>query len=164
MCGALRKSGLAHSDPGFRFSSFAVLVPMQNKETKNKRDKLDKFRKERFDVVISSAQSALKAAFLVNGGGAIALLSFFGSKLQSGNSNPVATYLAAALLILVIGTALAGLATGLSFLAQYGYFTQERRSRLAKMAPKLTKINILLVFLSYVCFIAAGFVAYRGFL
>lgn len=40
--------------------------------------KRDEFRKERFEVVVASAENALKNAFLVNGGGAVALLAFFG--------------------------------------------------------------------------------------
>ena len=76
---------------------------------------VEEFRKARFAVVTSSAESALKSAFLVNGGGAVALLAFFGQAAQQAKLSPATPALAAALLVLVIGTALAGIATGLSF-------------------------------------------------
>ena len=122
--------------------------------------KRDEFRKERLEVVVSSAESALKSAFLVNGGGAVALLAFFGQATRQGATSP---WLSHALLALVIGTALATVATGLSFLAQYGYMMGKRRSRFGRSAKDITAANIVLVMLSYVCFVAAGFLAYKGF-
>lgn len=122
--------------------------------------KRDKFRKERFEVVVASAENALKNAFLVNGGGAVALLAFFGqASKQPGFSS---AWLAWALLVLVIGTAFAAVATGLSFLAQYGYMIGKRRSILGRHARSITAANITLVLLSYFCFVAAGFVAFGG--
>lgn len=136
---------------------------MPNDELRKSRaEKLQDFRKERFEVVVRSAESALKSAFLVNGGGAVALLTFFGQAMHGGKPSPATSSLAVALLMLVIGTAIAGFATGLSFLAQYGYFMRKSRSWLGKAAPVLTIINIVLVFLSYVCFVVAGAVAYRA--
>ncbi len=134
---------------------------MPNDEPRKSRgEKLQDFRRQRFEVVVRSAESALKSAFLVNGGGAVALLTFFGQAMHGGKPNLATSYLAVALLMLVIGTAIAGLATGLSFLAQYGYFMRKSRSWFGKAAPVLTKINIVLVLLSYVCFVVAGAVAY----
>jgi hypothetical protein len=97
---------------------------------------------------------------LVNGGGAVALLAFLGqASKQQGFSS---AWLAWALLVLVIGTALAAVATGLSFLAQYGYMTGKRRSMLGRHARSITAANITLVMLSYFCFVAAGLVAFGG--
>ena len=127
---------------------------------KSRLAKREEFRKTRFDVVVSSAESALKSAFLINGGGAVALLAFFGqASRQPGPSSP---WLALALFILVVGTALAAVATGLSFLAQYGYLVGKRRSWFGRNARNVTAVNIVLVLLAYVCFVVAGLVAYRG--
>ena len=123
--------------------------------------KRDEFRKERLEVVVSSAESALKCAFLVNGGGAVALLAFFGQASRQGA--PTSPWLSHALLALVIGTALAMVATGLSFLAQYGYMMGKRRSRFGRSEKDITAANIVLVMISYVCFVLAGFLAYKGF-
>jgi hypothetical protein len=120
----------------------------------------DEARKTRFDVVIRSADAALKNAFLINGGGAVALLAFFGQAgRQPGTSSP---WLALALFVLIIGAALAAVATGLSFLAQYGYLVGKRRSWFGRSAQSITAANIVLVLFSYVCFVVAGFIAYRG--
>ena len=129
---------------------------------KSREAKVQAFRKERFGIVATSADSALKSAFLVNGGGAVALLAFFGQATTQARPAHVSSLLATALLILVVGTALAGVATGLSFLAQYGYFMQKSRSWFGRAARSLTAANIVLVGASYVCFVVAGFVAYRA--
>lgn len=121
--------------------------------------RLAQYRSEHLSIVFASAASALQSAFLVNSGGAVALLAFFGQFIQAGKPNPAMPGLTLALFILVFDTFLAGLATGLSFLAQYGYFMRGR-SRLGKIAPYLTKANIGLVMLSYICFVSAGAVAY----
>jgi hypothetical protein len=122
--------------------------------------KRDEFRKERFGVVVAAAENALKNAFLVNAGGAVALLAFFGQ--ASKHPGFSSGWLAVALLILVVGTAFAAVATGLSFLAQYGYMTGKRRSSLGRNARSITAANVTLVMLSYFCFVAAGFVAFLG--
>jgi uncharacterized membrane protein YidH (DUF202 family) len=123
--------------------------------------KRDEFRKARLELVVSSAESALKSAFLVNGGGCVALLAFLGQ--ASRQSVPVSHWLSSALLALVVGTALASIATGLSFLAQYGYMMGKRRSLFGRSAKSLTAANIVLVMLSHVCFVLAGFLACKGF-
>ena len=123
---------------------------------------VEEFRKARFAVVTSSAESALKSAFLVNGGGAVALLAFFGQAAQQAKLSPATPALAAALLVLVIGTALAGIATGLSFLAQYGHFMRRKRSWFGKVTRNITAANIVLILSSYGCFVVAGVIAYRA--
>jgi hypothetical protein len=45
---------------------------------KSRLAKRDDYRSDRLNVVVASAEAALKSAFLVNGGGAVALLAFFG--------------------------------------------------------------------------------------
>jgi hypothetical protein len=116
---------------------------------------------DRLDATIATAQTALKTAVLVNGAGAIALLTLFAGAFKDTNPLPGAAQFAAATLWLVAGTAAAGAATGISFLAQYGqlmrwqsWFGRRRR------AAAITQINIVLVFLSYLCFAIAGLHAY----
>jgi hypothetical protein len=135
-------------------------VAAQSDLRKSRLAKRDEFRKARFDVVVSSAESALKSAFLVNGGGAVALLAFFGQ--ASRQSLAATSWLSSALLALVVGTALASLATGLSFLAQYGYMMGKRRSTFGRHARSITAANIVLVLLSHLCFVIAGWLAYKG--
>jgi hypothetical protein len=129
---------------------------------RSRRAKIEEFRKERFGSVISAAESALKSAFLVNGGGAVALLAFFGQAAHQTRTAAANSLLATSLLVLVIGTALAGIATGLSFLAQYGYFMRSSRSWFGRAARSITALNVALIVVSYGCFVAAGAVAYRA--
>ena len=116
---------------------------------------------DRLDATVASAQTALKTAVLVNGAGAIALLTLFAGAFKDANPLPGAAQFAAATLWLVAGTAAGGAATGISFLAQYGQVMRwrswfGRRGR----AALITQVNIVLVFLSYLCFVIAGLHAY----
>lgn len=124
----------------------------------SRKAKLEAHRKERYGSVIASADAALKSAFLVNGGGAVALLAYFSQASTRVPPHAMNSLLRTSLLILVIGTACAGLATGLSFLAQYGYLV--RRSWFGRRARYLTATNIVLVAASYLCFVIAGIVGY----
>lgn len=64
------------------------------------------------------------------------------------------------LLALIVGTTLAGMATGLSFVAQYGYFIRSRDHWLGRHAVVFTFFNVLLVTASYAAFLLAGFIAF----
>src|SRR3954470_18863961 len=68
---------------------------------KDRQAKVTEFRKERFSSVTNSAESALKSAFLVNGGGAVALLAFFGPSPNPARTAATTSLLATALLIRV---------------------------------------------------------------
>jgi hypothetical protein len=127
-----------------------------------RREKIAEYRNRRLDIVVSSAQSALKTAFIVNGAGTVALVGLFAQAIQKSATVFPASTLAAAMFSLVAGTTLAALATGFSFLAQYGYMLGKRRSWFGRVAPRITKLNILLILLSYGCFIAGGVIAYQG--
>jgi hypothetical protein len=117
--------------------------------------------RQRFDAALALAQAALKTAVLINGAGTIALLALFAQSFKDGGIPPGAAQFAQATLWMVAGTALAGGATGLSFLAQYGdllrwqsWFGRGGR------ALALTRLNIALIFLSYACFVIGGLHAY----
>ena len=133
------------------------MPPSSSQSTR--RDTLAQHRSERLPLTYSSAASALQSAFLANGGGAVALLAFYGQLLPLQPPHPAAHGLALALLVLVVGAGLAAVATGLSFLAQYGYLMR-RKSTLGKLAPRLTIANMVLVCFSLLCFVGAGAIAY----
>jgi hypothetical protein len=118
-------------------------------------------RPHRLDAALALAQTALKTAVLVNGAGAIALLALFAQAFKDAGPLPGAPQFAAATLWLVAGTAVAGCATGLSFLAQYGHLLRWRSwfGRGGRPAA-ITRLNIALVFLSYACFVVGGLHAY----
>lgn len=118
-----------------------------------------KHRSERLPITYASAASALQSAFLANGGGAVALLAFYGQLLTAQSNHPAASGLAGALLAMVIGVALAVAATGLSFVAQYGYLMR-RNSRVGRFALHFTWANVVLVCASLVCFVVGGAQAY----
>jgi hypothetical protein len=125
-------------------------------------EKVFEYRNRRLDIVVSSAQSALKTAFIVNGAGTVALVGLFAQAIQKPAAVFPAATLAEALFLLIVGTGLAALATGFSFLAQYGYMLGKRRSWFGRVAPRITKLNIFLILLSYACFIAGGAIACQG--
>jgi hypothetical protein len=72
---------------------------------------------EMFRSVIESGQAALKAAFLVTGGGAAALLAFTGSVWKHLPAIGIQS-LSTALFILGLGAFLIALASGFTYLAQ----------------------------------------------
>jgi hypothetical protein len=117
--------------------------------------------RQRFEATIASAQMALRTAVLINGAGAIVLLVLFAQAFKDPSVLPGASQLAAATLWLVAGTALAGCATGVAFLAHYGHLMRwhtwfGRGGR----AVTITQLIIGLVFSSYVCFLIAALYIY----
>lgn len=134
-------------------------MPPPPSQRQARRELIAKHRSDRLPITYASAASALQSAFLANGGGAVALLAFYGQLLAAQPHHPAASGLARALLVLVIGVGLAVAATGLSFLAQYGYLLR-RNSRLGKFAAHFTWANMALVFASLLCFVVVGAQAY----
>jgi hypothetical protein len=127
---------------------------------KNRRAQLEAFRQGRLPHVISSAQSALNTAVLVNGGGAVAMLAFFGEAMQQSHGSPAIQSLVKVMLLFFWGTASAGIATGLSFVAQLGCSRLLPWRWLRKLAPRISLVNIALIFVSYALFLSAGISAY----
>ena len=126
-----------------------------------RRELIAKHRSERLPITYASAASALQSAFLANGGGAVALLAFYGQLLTTQPKHAAAAGLANALLAMVIGVGLAVAATGLSFVAQYGYLMR-RHTWVGKRAIYFTWVNMALVFASLVSFVVGGAWAYRA--
>jgi hypothetical protein len=116
---------------------------------------------DRLPHVMSSAQLAVTSAILLNGGGAVAVITFAESITQHGSAHPALYRLPEILFILIVGTVTAAGVAGLSFLAQYSYFTGSGDS--VRMGRTLTRANSLFVALSYVLFSVAAFMAYSVF-
>ena len=131
-------------------------MPTPLKDSERKKERLLHIRDEGLDVVIKSAQMALNSVFLLNGGTAVALLSFFSQLIQSESPSPSAPCLMWALGFLGLGAFLAGLATAGSFLAQYKYFKGKSDPKARRCAPKVTNINFWLVAVSLSCFAIAS--------
>lgn len=114
---------------------------------------------EEFKSVITAGQSALRSAILINGGAAIALLSFIGHIWNTKPSPPVAKGLACSLLIFVLGVLAGSISTGLTYLSQASFGYEKYRIGII-----LNIFAIMIIILSYVCFIIGGYSAYNSFL
>jgi len=114
---------------------------------------------EQFKSVMQVSVLALRSAMIINGGAAIALLTFLGNmKDTSGMAcfvNSLQFYIA--------GVALAALATGTSYFAQYRYLHELKNNNSKSRGQYFTCLTIALVFLAYAAFIGGGFEASNGF-
>ena len=102
---------------------------------------------------VIAGQSALKAAMIINGGGAAALLAFTGNIWNKTTSNIIASGLTEAILIFCIGILLAAFATGTTYLSQL-IFSYEK----VKFATVINYLTITLVILSFSLFIYGSFI------
>jgi len=74
---------------------------------------------EMFRSVIASGQNALRSAFLLNGGAAVAVLAFLG-KLADQHQDRIAQF-AGSLILFVVGVLSVTMATGATYLSQWFY-------------------------------------------
>lgn len=84
---------------------------------------------EMFRSVIESGQNALRTAFLLNGGGAIAMLTFVGN--LAINDPLRVPSLAPSLTLFVVGVLLVTMAAGATYMSQWLYSGAQRWSRRA---------------------------------
>ena len=82
---------------------------------------------EMFRSVISAGQSALRSAFLMNGGGAVAVLAFIGN--LANNDPQRIPSLAPSLTVFVTGVLLVTVASGATYLSQWFYAHLSKGSR-----------------------------------
>lgn len=115
---------------------------------------------EMFRSVITSGQSAMKSAFLLNGGAAVALLAFIGH-LAEINPIKVASF-ASGLLPFTLGVLAIAVTSGLTYLSQWLYASSNPRAQ--KTGFVLNILCILLGLGSYVLFAWGLFTAQRLFL
>lgn len=117
-------------------------------------------RMELFRSVITAGQSAIKSSFLLNGGGAVAMLAFVGH-LAELDSNKVPLF-ASSLLPFAIGVLLVTVTSGMTYLSQWLYASNV--PAITKAGYALNIVCIVLGFLSYLTFSWGIFVAYALFL
>lgn len=130
------QTSLEHADPAI---TPAKLVEMQATfDLEHYRAQIEGSHRL-FESVISTAAAAIRALFLVNGGGCVALLALVGSLAASSNGgNDAATMLAAPLLAFAAGVGLAAFATCTFSFAQ-GLF-HINRPRWAETFSWITRI------------------------
>jgi hypothetical protein len=119
-------------------------------------------RIELFKSVIQAGQSALKTAFLMNGGASLALLTFIGHLSKSPITQGKVPALAESLSTFVLGVIISALATGTTYLSQWffhGYSSPHQKTGFA-----LNVLAILLGLLSYIIFAIGSYRSYRFFL
>jgi len=118
--------------------------------------------KLKFQATVQSGQAALKSAFLINGGAAIALLAFIGNVWTKTQAN--VNGLGFPLLLYVFGVLFPAVASGLTYLSQYQYGKSVKDDDyFARSARKINWAGIGFVILSYFLFAIATFFAYRFF-
>lgn len=114
---------------------------------------------EMFRSVILAGQTALRTAFLMNGGATVALLAFLG-RLSDQHQGKIAVF-ASALVVFVIGVSAITVASGTTYLSQWFYAHSEPWKR--KTGYVLNFLTIALGLASYGFFIWGTIRAYKAF-
>ena len=114
---------------------------------------------EQFRSVMQMATMAVKNAILINGGGAISLLTFLGNaKLEF-----CVAYLVWALQLFCLGVALAAFATAFGYFAQNRHLASIQNNEQERPGKKLGLISAVLVLLSYTVFAIGSVLASLSF-
>ncbi len=111
-----------------------------------------------FHSVIATGQTALKSALLINGGAAVALLAFIGNVWVKGTSQAAVNSLTSSIASFSFGVLLAAIASGTTYLTQYGH-----HHKWGKLAVAFHVITVALVLASYVLFALGTYNAYSAF-
>jgi hypothetical protein len=114
---------------------------------------------KKYDTVVSSGQSALRAFLTLNGGATVAFLAFIGHVMETGKM-PVASgrIFVGAMQLFIYGTFLAVLAYGTIFLTNCLSQIDWRRS-----SNWMFGVTLLCGFASLGCFLVASWQAIQGF-
>jgi hypothetical protein len=115
---------------------------------------------EMFRSVIAAGQAALRTSFLLNGGGAIALLAFTGHLAQF-NPAKVAEF-GACILPFALGVLVVAVSSGLTYLQQWLYAFPNPWTQKAGFC--LNILTIVLGIATYLLFVWGLLAAYRAFL
>ena len=107
--------------------------------------------------------TALKAAMLINGAAAIAILAFLGALASGELEFVVVTRFARALLLFVLGTLIAAFSAGSGYLSQY-HSLGVPSGQPAKRARFFQKITIYLVLVAFLFFVLGVYQSYRSIL
>ena len=114
---------------------------------------------EQFKSVMQVSALALRSAMIINGGAAIALLTFLGNMKESSG---MASFVVS-LQFYICGVALAAFANGTTYLAQYRYLHELKNSDIKPKGQYITYLTVALVFMSYAAFLIGGLEASHGF-
>jgi len=115
---------------------------------------------EMFRSVIVAGQNAIKAAFLLNGAAAVAMLAFVGHLAQF-KPDKVALF-GACILPFAFGVLVITISSGCTYLSQWFYATPGPRLR--KVGFSLNIACMVLTVVSYALFTLGLFTTYRAFL
>lgn len=117
---------------------------------------------ELFKASIESGRAAIRSGFLVNGAGAIALLTLIGNLAKDGYSSKAIHSLALPLGCFAVGASLAMGASGLTSLAQPKFQSYNDPLKIASGVRMRTFIMFMLLF-AYSVFVLGCFFAYCAF-
>jgi hypothetical protein len=115
-------------------------------------------RVKKYDTVVSSGQSALRALLTLNGGATIAFLTFIGHLWDKGTLSSESSHLfVAALQMFIYGTLSVVLAYGTIFLTNCLSSVEWKKS-----ASAMFGVTVLFGFTSVGCFLTASWRAVEG--
>ena len=128
---------------------------------------------EMFKSVIEAGLTALKSAIIINGAAAAALLAFIGGIINTVENRVLISDIGQALLIFTTGVGLAGIATGLRYIAQWLFHdsfdkkitrktVEIKECRLEKIANCLRILLVLIGIASFVMFFWGGWKSYTA--
>lgn len=122
--------------------------------------RVDLWKESRLEMtraVIAFGQGAIRSLTLINGGAAIATMTFVGNVKTTEES---ASYAATALLLFSIGVALAALVAGFAYVTQYFYDISS--GRVHKAGMRFHGAAMICALGSLVCFLLGIYQAYLG--
>jgi hypothetical protein len=138
-------------------------VAESNRQSQKERAESER---EMFRTVITYGSEAMKAAILVNGGAAVALLAFLGSSKGISLARVPTSLLANAVLFLVGGVLCAAIAVATAYLTQFYYHQNqyvEPTNIDGKMAPFFRYVSMALIGSSYAVFAIGAWLAWLAF-
>ena len=128
----------------------------------NSQQRAHEWNLEMLRSVITTGQSAVKSALLINGAAAVALLAFIGNIWSSPTGPHTIAGIPCAMAYYVIGVLVAAVAAGFTYLSQAGYGSGfGNASRVVGVAAHIGAVSCVVA--SYVMFGYASLLAYRVF-
>jgi hypothetical protein len=115
---------------------------------------------EMFRSVIAAGQNAIRSAFILNGGAAVAMLAFIGH-LVSVNISKIPIF-ADSILPFTAGVLGASVAAGFTYLSQWCYANETPNT--VKIGNVIRVVCILLVLGAYGCFVLGMYSVYQAVL
>jgi hypothetical protein len=113
---------------------------------------------ELWRAVITFAQSSLKSALIINGGGAVALLAFIGNIWAKGIAPEAVAPITLSIAYFGFGVLAAALGSATTYVTQYSYAANWQRN-----AVVFHVATVAIVFISFILFGFGAFEAYTSF-